>query len=115
MRYLHEMAKKRTTTTDAVKILHNRYIKDDPKRLASLEKEREKLKIAGQIYNLRTQAGLSQTQLAKLVGTTQSVISRLEDADYNGHSLNMLRRIARVLHCKVEVRLVPEEAVSARE
>ena len=73
---------KKKTTTNAVKILHNIFIKDDPKRLASLEEEREKLKIAGQIYDLRTQAGLSQAQLAKLVGTTQSVISRLEDADY---------------------------------
>ena len=103
---------KKKTTTNAVKILHNIFIKDDPKRLASLEEEREKLDIAGQIYDLRTQAGLSQAQLAKLVGTTQSAISRLEDADYSGHSFNMLRRIASALHCRVEVRLVPEKAVS---
>jgi len=108
------MGKKNKTTTDAVKILHKTFIKDDPKRLASLEQEREKLQIAGQIYNLRTQAGLSQAQLAKLVGTTQSVISRLEDADYNGHSLNMLSRIANALNCRVEVRLIPEKAVSTR-
>ncbi len=106
------MTKKNKTTTDAVKILHKIFIKDDPKRLESLKKEREKAYIAGQIYNLRTQAGLSQAQLAKLVGTTQSVISRLEDADYNGHSFNMLRRIASALHCRVEVRLVPEKVVS---
>ncbi len=108
------MKKKNKTTTDAVKILHKTFIKDDPKRLASLQKEREKLNIAGQIYNLRTQAGLSQAQLAKLIGTTQSVISRLEDADYNGHSLNMLQRIASALHYKVQVRLVPENAASTR-
>ena len=90
--------------------MHNTFIKGDPKRLASLRKEREKAYIAGQIYNLRTQDGLSQAQLAKLVGTTQSVISRLEDADYSGHSFNMLRRIASAMHCKVEVRLVPEDA-----
>ena len=108
------MKKKSKTTTDAVKILHKTFIKDDPKRLASLQEEREKLEIAGQIYQLRTQAGLSQVQLAKLIGTTQSVISRLEDADYNGHSLNMLRRIAGALHYKVEARLVPENAASTR-
>ena len=108
------MSKRKRTTTDAVKILHKTFIKNDPKRLASLEREREKLQIAGQIYNLRTQAGLSQAQLAKLVGTTQSVISRLEDADYNGHSLNMLSRIANALNCRVEVRLIPEKAVSTR-
>ena len=46
---------------------------------------------------------------AKLVGTTQSVISRLEDAGYSGHTLSMLDRIATVLHYRVVVRLVPEQ------
>ena len=104
------MKKKRKTDTDAVKILHNRYIKGSNKRLASLEKERENLNIAEQIYTLRTQAGLSQKQLAKLVGTTQSVISRLEDADYNGRqSLSMLRKIAVVLHQRIKIYFVPDE------
>ncbi len=104
---------KRKTTKDAVKILHSRYIKSKPKRLESLKKEHEALDIAAQIYNIRKQAGLSQKQLAKLVGTTQSVISRLEDADYSGHSLQMLNRIAGVLHYKVEVRLIPEKPAHA--
>jgi transcriptional regulator with XRE-family HTH domain len=50
---------------------------------------------------------LSQAQLAKLIGTTASVICRLEDADYEGHSLAMLRRIGAVLDQRVEVRFVP--------
>ncbi len=100
---------RKKTTTDAVEILHKTFIKDDPKRLASIREERDKLDIAGQVFELRTQAGLSQAQLAKLVETTQSAISRLEDADYTGHSLSMLRRIANALHCRVEVRLVPEK------
>jgi predicted XRE-type DNA-binding protein len=103
------MAKKRTTR-NAVKILHKRYIKNAPERLESLKKERQKADIASQIYELRMQAGLNQKELAKLVGTTQSAISRLEDADYRGHSLDMLRRIAAALHYKVEVRLVREKA-----
>lgn len=103
------MAKKKTTT-DAVKILHKRYIKGSRQRLESLEKERENLNIAEQIYNLRTQEGLSQKQLAELVGTTQSVISRLEDADYNGHSLAMLRKIAAAFHRRVNIQFVPENA-----
>jgi predicted XRE-type DNA-binding protein len=102
------MSSKAKTTTDGVKILHRLFIKDDPERLAALEGERQKLEIAGQIHELRTQAGLSQAKLAERVGTTQSVISRLEDADYNGHSLNMLRRVAKALGCRIEVRLVRE-------
>jgi ribosome-binding protein aMBF1 (putative translation factor) len=62
--------------------------------------------VAEMILAARELAGLTQTQLAKLVGTTQSVISRLEDADYEGHSLSMLQRIAEALNQRVEVRLV---------
>jgi ribosome-binding protein aMBF1 (putative translation factor) len=103
---------KKKTTKDAVKVLHRRYIKGDKKRLESLRRQRENLDIAEQIYNLRTQAGLSQKELADLVGTTQSVISRLEDADYNGHSLAMLRKIASAFNQKVQVKFVPETAES---
>jgi hypothetical protein len=38
--------------------------------------------------------------------STTSVISRLEDAEYDGHLLVMLRRIARALDKRVEIRFV---------
>ncbi len=94
-------------TRDAVKILHGRYIRNKSRRLKSLQRERQKAHIAAQIYQLRNKEGLSQRQLADLIGTTQSVISRLEDADYSGHSIQTLRRIADVLHCELQVSLVP--------
>lgn len=97
-------------TKNAVKILHKRYIGKNKQRLESLQKERENLSIAENIYNLRTENNLSQKQLAELIGTTQSVISRLEDADYNGHSLAMLRKIALVFHRKVQIQFVPDKA-----
>ena len=59
------------------------------------------------IYELRIQAGLTQRQLAKMISTTASMICRLEDADYEGHSLAMLNRIAEALPRRVEIRLVP--------
>lgn len=62
--------------------------------------------VAREICKLRKRAGLTQQQLAKLVGTTTSVICRLEDADYEGHSLTMLRRIAKALNKRVELRFV---------
>ena len=98
--------KKRKSTSDAVEILHRRYYEGHPERLASLEEERANLDIACKIYDLRDKAGLTQKELAKLVGTTPSVISRLEDADYEGHSLSMLRRIAAALDRRVEIRFV---------
>ena len=94
--------------SDAVKILKARYF-NTPKRLKDLEKARQEADIAARIYELRQQANLSQRQLAELIGTTQSVISRLEDADYTGHSLEILRRIATALHCKLKVQIVPEK------
>jgi ribosome-binding protein aMBF1 (putative translation factor) len=99
---------KRKTTHDAVKILHNRYVKDDAERKASVEVERVNVEVARMIYDLRTEAGLTQAELADLVGTTQSVISRLEDSDYSGHSLSMLTRIAEALKQKMVVVMTPK-------
>ena len=98
--------KKRKPTTDAVEILHRRYYEGRPDRLAALEEERANAGIARKIYNLRKKAGLTQKQLAELVGTSHSVISRLEDSDYEGHSLAMLHRIAAALNKRVEIRFV---------
>lgn len=105
------MAKKRKTS-NAVKIMHDRYIKNDPEMAGFLQEERERSEVAREIYNIRKKAGFTQAELAREVGTTQSVISCLESADYNGHSLEMLRRIAHALHCRVEVHIVPEDAKS---
>ncbi len=67
------------------------------------------LEVAQMIYDARTNAGLSQSQLASLIGSKQPVIARLEDSDYEGHSLTMLQRIAVALEQRVEVRFVPQK------
>jgi DNA-binding XRE family transcriptional regulator len=72
-----------------------------------VEQEQANLDIARKIYQLRAKAKLSQAELARKVGTTQSVISRLEDADYDGHSLQMLRRIASALEQRVAIHFLP--------
>jgi transcriptional regulator with XRE-family HTH domain len=94
---------RRPKTADAIEILHRRYIGADAERAASLEEERVNAQVARTIRELREDAGLTQKGLAAMVGTTQSVISRLEDADYEGHSLTMLDRIARALNQRVKV------------
>jgi ribosome-binding protein aMBF1 (putative translation factor) len=100
---------KKEKTSNAVKILRDRYVKDDPERKASVEAERVNAQVARMIHDLRNDAGLTQKELAKLVGTTQSVISRLEDADYEGHSLSMLNRIAEALKQKMSVVMSAKE------
>lgn len=71
-----------------------------------LRQARLNAELAQKIYDLRQQAGLTQSQLARRVGTTASVISRLEDADYEGHSLTMLQRIAAAVGKKVQLSFV---------
>jgi ribosome-binding protein aMBF1 (putative translation factor) len=71
------------------------------------EEARINAAVAQLIYAARTKAQLSQAELAEKLGTKQSVISRLEDADYEGHSLGMLQRIAAVLGQRLEIRFLP--------
>jgi transcriptional regulator with XRE-family HTH domain len=78
-------------------------------RLAAVDWERLNAEVAQLIYDRRIAADLTQKELAKLVGTTQSVISRLEDADYEGHSLAMLQRIANALGQRLTIGMVPRE------
>ena len=73
--------KHKKTTTDAAEILHKRFFAGKPTRLAELEKMRADDAVGRKILELRTKAGLSQRELAKLVETSASVICQLEDAD----------------------------------
>lgn len=75
--------------------------------MALLEEERANADIAQAIYDLREEAGLTQKELADLIGTSRTTITRLEDADYEGHSLSMLNRIAAALNKKVQIEFVP--------
>jgi len=103
------MKKARSTASE---FLRRRYIGDDKSALAALQAEHVNARVARQIYDARKRAGLNQQQLAKLVGTTQSVISRLEDADYDGHTVKMLSRIARALGDDLNVVIEAKHSVS---
>lgn len=92
----------RKSTTDAIKIL-DRMAGENPELKRLTEEARVNARVAQMIYDARQQAGLSQMELAVRVGTKQGVISRLEDADYEGHSLGMLFRIATALGKQVSI------------
>jgi ribosome-binding protein aMBF1 (putative translation factor) len=103
---------KKTSTSDALKILDR--ITGPNKRLRQrIEEATLNARVAEMIYEARTKAGLSQQALADLVGTKQPVIARLEDANYEGHSLSMLARIAAALHCELDVRLLTPKRKTA--
>lgn len=100
-----------TKTSNALKIL-GKLSQDDPDLQEMVQVASVNAEVAQLIYAARTQAGLTQKDLAELTGTQQSVIARLEDANYEGHSLSMLQRIAQALNRRVEVALVPLEGDS---
>jgi transcriptional regulator with XRE-family HTH domain len=100
-------------TKDALKILkgvtgNNESIK------AGIAQAKINFEVAQMIYDARIKAGLSQSALADLIGSRQPVIARLEDADYEGHSLTMLQRIAAALGQRLELRFVPRRKRPAR-
>ncbi len=90
----------------------DRYLEEqmrDPAFVERFEKAGEAWDVALQIATLREKAGLSQKDLARKLHTSQQQISRLESPDYEGHSLSMLRRVAKVLSAKVRVVIESEE------
>jgi ribosome-binding protein aMBF1 (putative translation factor) len=95
-------------------ILRRRYLGADTARTASVERERVNAEVAQMIYERRLAAGLTQKQLADRVGTRQSVISRLEDADYGGHSFTMLQRIAEALGQRIQVQMTAADTEARR-
>jgi len=99
--------KKKGIQSAALQYLYDRYVGDDPKQIEEYEQELLNAEIARRVYDLRTKAGLSQRELAKRVGSSASAICRLEDSDYDGHSLYLLKRIAQELDQRVEIRFVP--------
>ena len=103
-----------TKTKDALDQLIDKFVGGDPGRQAMLDEEIVNVEAAQLVYDLRKKAGLTQRGLAKRVGTTASVICRMEQADYEG-SLPMLRRIAAALNRRLELHAVPIKPRTARK
>ena len=100
------LTKKPRKTPDAIEIIDHMIAGDEATKRLVIEAG-VNAHIAQLIYDARTAAGLTQAELAKLIGTQQPVIARLEDADYQGHSLTMLQRIAEALNQRLELRFIP--------
>jgi len=99
----------KNNTSDAVAILR-RHFDADPELVAMVQEARAHRQIAEMIHDLRQSEGLSQSDLAKRIGTSQSTIARLEDCDYTGHTLTMLTRILTALGRDLEIR-APKKTV----
>ena len=95
-------------TGDALKILDG-ITGDDAELREMIAEETVNVRVAQLIYQARTAAKLTQRQLADLIGSRQPVIARLEDAEYEGHSLSMLDRIAAALGQSLHIEFIPKD------
>jgi ribosome-binding protein aMBF1 (putative translation factor) len=89
-------------TSDATELM-TRWYGGDEKWDQMLVEERLKVQVGQIVHDLRAEVGISQEALAKLAGTSQSIVSRVENADYEGSALEMLYRICLALHREVKV------------
>jgi DNA-binding XRE family transcriptional regulator len=85
----------------------------DPDFRARFEAAGQAWDIALQLAALRQARGLTQKQVAELLGTKQQAIARLEDPAYSGHSLSMVRKYVEALGATLELTVVPDEAAGA--
>jgi len=86
---------------------HSEYVRARMKRSArfrrAYRRSLHKVDLAILVAQMREAAGLSQAELAARIDTAQPVIARLENAEYGGHSLKMLEKIATA--CGVTLKL----------
>lgn len=75
------------------------------KALEAINRERINLQCAMTVRDIRKRANLSQKELAKMIGTSQSAIARIENFEYGGRTITMLQRIADALGYAVEIQL----------
>ena len=75
----------------------------------------EEFEFLDEILKARAAAGLTQADVAARIGTTQSVVARLESA-VGGHSPSIatLQRYANALGCKLELRLVKKRGSAVK-
>jgi ribosome-binding protein aMBF1 (putative translation factor) len=108
------MATKRKFKSAAVQELYDELIGDDVAAQDEFEEGLVNIEAAQLIYDMRSKAGLTQRELARKVGTSASAINRLESADYEGHTIAMVRRIATALDRRLELRAVPLKRVAGK-
>jgi transcriptional regulator len=82
----------------------------DPDFAVRFDAAGEAWEVSMQLAALRQQAGLSQKDLARKLKTSQQQVSRLESPGYEGHSLSMLRRVAKALNARVRVTIEAKKA-----
>ena len=77
--------------------------KRDPEFRAAYEEAAERHNIARKLAKLREASGLSQREVAEMLHTSQAQISRIERADYEGHTISTLKKYLRAVGASMSI------------
>lgn len=91
-----------------IRTFQSRLRKDlkDPEFRAHFEEERRALQLSMKIAKLREKKGLTQAEFAKLMGTSQQAVSRIESGEYEGFTLKTLEKIAEATGTRLKIDFV---------
>ena len=90
---------------------------DDPDFARDVDAELQAMRVEQELVALRQARGVSQRQLARMLGVTQPVIARIESGRSQNIGLQTIVRVARALGGRVQLRITPatvERPVMAR-
>ena len=96
---------------------HEAFLKKASKRKEfrkAYEDLEEEYRLTREMLAARSKFGLTQEAVAELMGTTKSAVSRLEAAGKHAPSLTTLKKYARAVGCRLEIKLVPNTRLSKR-
>ena len=104
----------RSTTNDGLEILDRLFGADDPNWERDVLRARSEIAVGQQICALRKKRGLSQAQLAKMAQTSVPAISRIENGNYDGHSLKVLRKLVQLMDGQLRISIEGNEPLDER-
>lgn len=96
---------------------HEAFLKKASKRNGfrkAYENLEEEYRLTHEMLAARSKFGLTQEAVADLMGTTKSAVSRLEAAGKHAPSLTTLKKYARAVGCRLEIKLVPNTRLTKR-
>lgn len=96
---------------------HEAFLKKASKRKGfkkAYEELEEEYRLTGEMLAARSKYGLTQEAVAERMGTTKSAVSRLEAAGKHAPSLSTLKKYARAVGCRLEIKLVPAPSLTRR-
>ena len=96
---------------------HEAFLKKASKRKEfrkAYEDMEEEYRLTREMLAARSKNGLTQEAVAELMGTTKSAVSRLEAVGKHAPSLTTLKKYARAVGCRLEIKLVPNTRLTKR-